>query len=369
MPDRDGVYRRVMDNVRARGNMPRPAENANERDLIDAIRARGDMLPALGDVVVDPGFARLMHPDGQIEPLAFSPDEIAMRAIEPRSVEAAMRAAEELQWELARNIMATAPLAERIFARPRSQAGVDAAKLRAEELLRDTIPAASYLELCALGRFDAVGRDTKNVYRLRRDRKTEVGDQVACIQLPDGCPVADRLVAEYLLIRGDEAEYRRTANFSPLSPYAYDAYGNARARQWTEYPVAQPYLPMLQNVAMLTLMALIRALPAGWALDRRGWANRGDGATAITRVIGMTLDPARCEQFEGSGYHLDIAHELSRVLLGLDVVGFAEPPIGPEAHRRTDPATGISVVAHRTFNVVQYRWDPIRVDVGVLLRP
>ncbi len=114
------------------------------------------------------------------------------------------------------------------------QAGGDPAaptinpKLVAERLMQKVLPEDVYLSMSALQYADVPGQlmvhDTgkPRMYRLfRGGRKTEITDPnghvwSACIYLPGQQPDTDRIVAEYLLIVNDEAEYLETANLTVI---------------------------------------------------------------------------------------------------------------------------------------------------------
>lgn len=93
----------------------------------------------------------------------------------------------------------------------------------AEKLLAEVLPPEAYLELAATGYCDIPGKRHKR-YRLYRNVKTEIEKQdgswwSSCIHLTDSqAPDTDRIVAEYLLITQDEAEYLKTANLTQIRP-------------------------------------------------------------------------------------------------------------------------------------------------------
>lgn len=96
--------------------------------------------------------------------------------------------------------------------------------IQAEALLQRIIPGEDYLALAADGQCTIKGERFQ--YRLRRNQKTivikEDGEYSSCIHLSDSqAPDTDRLVAEYLLITNDEAEYLRTANLTRIKTAAY----------------------------------------------------------------------------------------------------------------------------------------------------
>lgn len=119
-------------------------------------------------------------------------------------------------------------------------------KVNAELLLSQVLPTDLYLQLCAHEYFDiTVGERT---YRLSKKKKTEItqkNGQVdsACIHPSDqNCPTADRVVAEYLLLKNDEAEYLKTANLTMIRPPKDAQVSKSVAASW-DGRVQRDYFP------------------------------------------------------------------------------------------------------------------------------
>ena len=92
--------------------------------------------------------------------------------------------------------------------------------VRAERLLREALPEELYVNLCAIDRFEVTGKSGFG-YEIAKKAKTIVTKLnktrwSACIQLPSECPPADRVLAEYILIKSNEQEYLKTANLTQL---------------------------------------------------------------------------------------------------------------------------------------------------------
>lgn len=98
----------------------------------------------------------------------------------------------------------------------------DDPKTNAERLLMEVLPADCYIALAAHGSFTVDAK--RNRYRLFKGRKTELEGLAmagpkwsACIHPSDTeCPDADRIVAEYLMIRNDEEQYLKIANLTEI---------------------------------------------------------------------------------------------------------------------------------------------------------
>lgn len=144
------------------------------------------------------------------------------------------------------------------------------AKLKAETLLRATLNDEEYLNLNASGGFRLIHESLTNEYQLSRTQKTRVhmpdgSIYSACIEFPAnvGAPYQDRLVAEYLLILGDEPEYLRTANLSWVGgkrPAMSPEMSGARLRNMYNYGVdlvqeEYPCIPVIEHVTIGNLPA------------------------------------------------------------------------------------------------------------------
>ena len=95
----------------------------------------------------------------------------------------------------------------------------DNPKIAAERLLRSVLPEDLCVSLSAIGECEVQGK--KYRYKLFKNKKTHCiqGDKIfsCCIELSDSeAPDTDRIVAEYLLIRNDEARYLSTANLTQI---------------------------------------------------------------------------------------------------------------------------------------------------------
>lgn len=96
-------------------------------------------------------------------------------------------------------------------------------EIKAEQLLAKILTEDEYFSFAALGWFEVDGRIHKT-YRLHRREKTRIIDWKdrhfsACIYATETVPDADRIAAEYLLIRHEERQYLKTANLTEIQPH------------------------------------------------------------------------------------------------------------------------------------------------------
>jgi hypothetical protein len=93
------------------------------------------------------------------------------------------------------------------------------ARLKALKLLCEILPPPAREEFLACGYFQVQG--DRMAYRIFRNSQTEIylnGSLYAraCLQLTIPAPSCDRMIAEYLILRNDEALYWRKANIEPV---------------------------------------------------------------------------------------------------------------------------------------------------------
>jgi hypothetical protein len=98
--------------------------------------------------------------------------------------------------------------------------GSESPTLKARQLLCEILPPAQRQQLLDTDAFYHVGQFA--TYRIRRGFQTELyrnGQVVAraCLQLTIPSPCYDRMIAEYLILHGDEGLYWKKANILPTS--------------------------------------------------------------------------------------------------------------------------------------------------------
>jgi hypothetical protein len=91
--------------------------------------------------------------------------------------------------------------------------------LKARQLLCEILPQSQREQLLQCDAFYHVGQFA--TYRIRRGFQTELyrnGELVAraCLQLTMPTPCYDRMIAEYLILHGDEGLYWKKANILPI---------------------------------------------------------------------------------------------------------------------------------------------------------
>ena len=91
---------------------------------------------------------------------------------------------------------------------------------RARELLRRVLPDKQWTQFDETGVVEVSG--SRGTYQMSSRELTRVFDSqtkrllvTTCLQLSVPAPAADRIIAEYVLIRNDEDLYWRTANVFP----------------------------------------------------------------------------------------------------------------------------------------------------------
>lgn len=121
----------------------------------------------------------------------------------------------ELLWGVHREMYAMQAITMDVPYSPAAEA-----LIRAEALLRRGLPDDLYLRLCATGKFQHVTAEN-GVYTLSKTEKTTLMTPTGnlfscCVEMP-GCPPADRVLGEYMLIKNDEKKYLETANLTQIS--------------------------------------------------------------------------------------------------------------------------------------------------------
>jgi hypothetical protein len=92
------------------------------------------------------------------------------------------------------------------------------ATVKARELLCEILPADALEEYLTHGYFHHNGK--VGVYRISEGSQTEISCKsglhaTACLQLTVPAPTCDRMIAEYLILKNDEALYWNKANIFP----------------------------------------------------------------------------------------------------------------------------------------------------------
>ncbi len=94
----------------------------------------------------------------------------------------------------------------------------DSARAKARQLLCEVLPEDALHEFLAEGFFHHKGK--AGVYRIGEGAQTEIYRNgrlcaAACLQLTIPAPGCDRMLAEYLILKNDEALYWSKANIFP----------------------------------------------------------------------------------------------------------------------------------------------------------
>jgi hypothetical protein len=97
----------------------------------------------------------------------------------------------------------------------------NSARIKARALLCDILPEKALHEFLSKGFFHYAGKH--GVYRIRQDSQTELYRHgrltaTACLNLTVFAPSYDRMLAEYLILKNDEALYWNKANIFPAKP-------------------------------------------------------------------------------------------------------------------------------------------------------
>jgi hypothetical protein len=101
----------------------------------------------------------------------------------------------------------------------------ESARAKARQLLCEILPEDALKEFLTKGFFHHEGKGV--IYRICEKSQTEIYDNghlsaTACLQLSIPAPGCDRMIAEYLILKSDEAFYWNTANVFPLKSKTFD---------------------------------------------------------------------------------------------------------------------------------------------------
>jgi len=101
----------------------------------------------------------------------------------------------------------------------------NSARAKARQLLCEILPENALREFLTNGFFHHEGNGF--VYRICERSQTEIYGKgelsaTACLQLSVPAPGCDRMIAEYLILKNDEALYWKTANVFPAKRKIFD---------------------------------------------------------------------------------------------------------------------------------------------------
>ena len=102
----------------------------------------------------------------------------------------------------------------------------NSARVKARRLLCEILPENALREFLTKGFFHYQGKGV--IYRICEQSQTEMYGNgrltaTACLQLSIPAPGCDRMIAEYLILKNDEALYWNTANVFPAKTKVFDS--------------------------------------------------------------------------------------------------------------------------------------------------
>ena len=102
----------------------------------------------------------------------------------------------------------------------------NSASAKARRLLCEILPEKARREFLTTGSFHHEGSGV--TYRISEQSQTEISangrpSATACLQLSVPAPGYDRMIAEYLILKNDEALYWKIANVFPLECNTFDS--------------------------------------------------------------------------------------------------------------------------------------------------
>jgi hypothetical protein len=109
---------------------------------------------------------------------------------------------------------------------PEETADGNSARFKARRLLCEILPETALREFLTRGFFHYEGKGV--VYRICEESQTEMYGNgrllaTACLRLSVPAPGCDRMIAEYLILKNNEAFYWNTANVFPAKPKSFDS--------------------------------------------------------------------------------------------------------------------------------------------------
>ncbi len=243
--------------------------------------------------------------------------------------------------------------------------------LKAEALLREALPEELYLALCALDKFEITGK-SGNRYEMSKKVKTIITTSTsrrysACIQLPPECPAADRVLAEYILVKSNEPEYLATANLFEMR----DEWNSGVAMRQAYIPMHER--PVRNNVHCHEILErFVRFLRDILGNRLRGLRDRALRPGLQSEQLGIDVVPdiVHFPMAEIDHRMRDYAYEMAMAISERRVAGFQQLPLPrgiDMAARTTDEETGLSVRFCRAYDIGRNDYM-CRLDMDLLIR-